>query len=370
MKSPRWRRIVTGLAALLVGLLALEGLSSIALFVRDTPRRIREPLAERLHTEHDPELGWRHRASTAFSDLYGPGRSLSINAQGLRSTREYGPRGVGEPRRALCVGDSFTLGYGVDDEHTWPAHFERELEGWEALNMGQGGYGLDQAWLWYRRDGAALEHELVLFAFIADDFRRVRTPTFLGYAKPLVRWRDERLELTRVPVPSDDYERPFLTQNLPLLAELRCVALGLRLLGRDGTPARADKLVVDESEAERVAAGIFADLAARTRAAGRELALVALPSLDPRDWNRLAAWPEGLRRAWERAAADGTPLILLDDAFAALDPQARRELFLLDSELTAPGAKGHYSPRGNAFVAAAIAAACARLGLLDPRSPR
>ncbi len=370
MKRPRWRAIANSIAALLIGLVALEGLSSFTLFVRDAPRRLQAPAVERLHTEHDPELGWRHVPRSEHPDLYGPGRSLTVNAQGLRALREYGPRVGGAPRRVLCLGDSFTLGYGVDDLQSWPAFLERELSGWEALNMGQGGYGIDQAWLWYRRDAGAIEHDLVLFAFIADDFRRMRSATFLGYHKPLLRRRGEQVEITHVPVPAADYEHPFLTQNLAVLAELRCVALGLRLLGREEAAARVDRLVVGELEAERVVAGVFADLLERTRAAGRKFALVALPSLDPRDHTRLAAWPDGLRHACAQAEAEGAVLIDLHEAMDALGPDAWRAMFLLDTELEAPGARGHYSPRGNAFVARAIALACAELRLLEPASER
>ncbi len=362
--APRWRRVLTAFAAVAVGLLVLEGVSSVVLFLRDAPRRVQAPISERLHSEHDPDLGWRHRPGLSHRDMYGPGRTLTINAQGLRAQREYGPRASGAPRRVVCVGDSFTLGYGVDDAQTWPAQLERALSGWEALNMGQGGYGIDQAWLWYRRDSAAIEHELVLFAFIADDFRRMRTATFLGYSKPLLRWRDGALELTRVPVPSAAYQRPFLTQNLPLLSELRSVALALRLAGRNATLARVDQLLLDELEAERVAAAIFAEFARAAKSSGRRAALVALPSLDPRDPNRLASMPPALLRACESAETSGLEWIDLHGAFEALDAQTRRELFLLDAEFADLGARGHYSPRGNEFVAARLAAELDQAGLL------
>ena len=39
----------------------------------------------------------------------------------------------------------------------------------ESVNMRQGGYGLDQAYLWYQRDGTRLAHDVHIFAFIFDD---------------------------------------------------------------------------------------------------------------------------------------------------------------------------------------------------------
>jgi hypothetical protein len=50
--------------------------------------------------------------------------------------------------------------------------------------MGQGGYGVDQAYLWYKRDGTKIEHNIQLFAFIESDFDRMRSAAFLGYSKP------------------------------------------------------------------------------------------------------------------------------------------------------------------------------------------
>ncbi|MGH2570030.1 MAG: hypothetical protein ACRDGR_02310 [bacterium] len=131
-------------AAVILGLLLIEGASRVALFAIDR----RGELTERKHTTYDDELGWVNVPSTTVKDLYGPGRSLTINAQAFRGKREYEktpPPGV---TRLLCSGDSFTLGWGVDDDDTWCARLERENPELEVVNMGQGGYGIDQAYLW------------------------------------------------------------------------------------------------------------------------------------------------------------------------------------------------------------------------------
>ena len=56
----------------------------------------------------------------------------------------------------------------------------------ETLNMGQGGYGVDQAYLWYKRDAAKFEHQVHLLAFITDDFVRMQSDRFRGYGKPVI----------------------------------------------------------------------------------------------------------------------------------------------------------------------------------------
>ena len=45
--------------------------------------------------------------------------------------------------RIICSGDSFTLGFGVDNEHTWPQQLAARNANLETVNMGQGGYGAD-----------------------------------------------------------------------------------------------------------------------------------------------------------------------------------------------------------------------------------
>ena len=56
----------------------------------------------------------------------------------------------------------------------------------EPVNLGQGGYGADQAYLRYLRDTKTLDHQVQLFAFIDDDFKRMQSSTFLGIDKPVL----------------------------------------------------------------------------------------------------------------------------------------------------------------------------------------
>ena len=67
--------------------------------------------------------------------------------------------------KKISSGDSFTLGYGVNNEETWPTAFSKLDERFETINMGQGGYGVDQSYLWYKRDGLEFDHQIHLFAF-------------------------------------------------------------------------------------------------------------------------------------------------------------------------------------------------------------
>lgn len=140
--------------------------------------------AERLNTEYDPDLGWISKKSFAAQDMYGPGVALHTNARGFRGQDAVADSVATGKRRVVCSGDSFTLGHGVADEETWCSVLGSDAL--ETVNMGQLGYGIDQAYLWYMRDARTLDHHVHLLAFVTDDFRRMALDRFLGYAKPLL----------------------------------------------------------------------------------------------------------------------------------------------------------------------------------------
>ena len=127
-------------------------------------------------TVFDPRLGYR----------MAPGRDeagVRTNAAGLRADREFEPTPESGVRRVLLVGDSYTWGWSVANEETWAACLERSLPGWEVLNLGVPGYGVDQAVLAYEEIGAAYAPDVVVLGFFVRDFFRNEVG-FRGYAKP------------------------------------------------------------------------------------------------------------------------------------------------------------------------------------------
>src|SRR5574340_918348 len=164
-------------------LVAVEGLTSMFLLVYDV---VTTPLlAELNHTQYDPDLGWVNIPNLHVTNLYGPNTYLKTNEQGFRNDRAFD---IAVPKgkfRILCSGDSFTLGWGVDNDHAWCERLKSFNPRLETVNMGQGGYGVDQAYLWYKRDGSKFQHQIQLLAFITEDFLRMSFDTFWGYAKPL-----------------------------------------------------------------------------------------------------------------------------------------------------------------------------------------
>ena len=76
LKETLYKIAKIGLAnLLLIGLLfvVLEGVASLYFAYRDVQREIeKEPLlAERLHTEYDPLLGWINKPNVSIDHMYG-----------------------------------------------------------------------------------------------------------------------------------------------------------------------------------------------------------------------------------------------------------------------------------------------------------
>ncbi|HXV36746.1 MAG TPA: SGNH/GDSL hydrolase family protein [Myxococcota bacterium] len=116
----------------------------------------------------DPDLGWSHRANYT-----GPGGPT--NSAAIRANREYTrdvPSGI---TRVAAFGDSFTHSGPIPRiEDTWTYRLEQSRPNLEVLNFGVSGYGTDQAYLRYRRDGAPFHPNVVLIGLMTENmFRNV-----------------------------------------------------------------------------------------------------------------------------------------------------------------------------------------------------
>lgn len=75
----------------------------------------------------------------------------------------------------VCLGNSFTHGDEVTFEETWPYQLE-QLTGMKTLNLGVGGYGIDQAYLRYKQEGP--KAKLVILGMVAGDLDRATTQIY------------------------------------------------------------------------------------------------------------------------------------------------------------------------------------------------
>ena len=317
----------------------------------------------------DSELGWLYRA-----DFSGDRDRTTI--QGVRGSRVYGTA-PGDPLRVASFGDSFVYGTEVADDETWGHVVERVSPGIELLNYGVGGFGMDQAYLRYLREGAELSPDMVLFGFTPVNLGRLINVyrRFVSASEiPLVKPRFTALEgggLSRIPVPLPDtlglrqlqhdvallrrlgendwWYRPEVWAN-PLhdmSATLRLMAgLWMRFDRRYVDPDRPvsgrNGLFRPESEAFRIQTALIDSVVVRVRNEGTIPFILLLPDrgvLQARISGLPASWDpliEALGRA-DVPHLDGTEAFLrIPDGAAALPSWF--------------AAGGHYSAEGNRLV--------------------
>jgi lysophospholipase L1-like esterase len=114
------------------------------------------------------EPGAHYRHASADVDV-----EFRINGQGLRADRDYPyakPPGV---RRIVSLGDSYTVGYEVENEETFSQVLERELaaRGFavEVLNAGVSGYSTAEQLLYLERELLRYDPDVVLVTFYGND---------------------------------------------------------------------------------------------------------------------------------------------------------------------------------------------------------
>jgi lysophospholipase L1-like esterase len=283
-------------------------------------------------------------------------------------------------------GDSFVYGTEVADADAWASRIEATYPDLEVLNYGVGGYGLDQALLRYRLEGAALQPDVVLVGFIVDDIRRVVNvyqrfaSTSSGiFTKPRFRLDEEgHLELLPSPIHTLEDWRPILDDPAtvvawgkddqwyePLVYEnplydfsalVRIATSGwIRLRHRYIDP---DRLFLGETlnpsaEAFLLQMAIFRAFVSEVRANGAEPIIVFFPSR-----RELEAERDRRSQAYvpmtDQLRHEHIDYWDAKDAFAPLLASDRM------NEWFEPG--GHYSPAGNRIVAEWLAPKLLALG--------
>ena len=169
----------------------------------------------------DPLLGWTVGSSRESQDgVY------KSSTEGLRSMNR-GESLVSKQfaHRVALFGDSFTFALEVPFEQSWSHHLALNLPaGTQVLNFGVDGYGVDQAYLRFKRDAAQWAPRVSVLAFIQDDlYRCVGVYPFLRgwdypFSKPRFVLDGANLELLNIPnIPSDKIFASGSIWELPLL---------------------------------------------------------------------------------------------------------------------------------------------------------
>jgi lysophospholipase L1-like esterase len=102
----------------------------------------------------DPDLLWALKPGQRSLTHFGH-KPVLVNSQGMRGG-EFSPQKPPGKIRIINFGDSYTYGYGVGQDDTYPVLLGQLLErsfpnGYEVLNAGVNGYGMYQELMYLRR---------------------------------------------------------------------------------------------------------------------------------------------------------------------------------------------------------------------------
>jgi len=330
------KRVLFALLATAIGILLLEGLLSFLWMAPDYAQSRASAaravtLREDFHAQHDPDLGWSHIPGKHVEDIYGPGRSITINRDGFRGPVDYVGQKPQDRFRVVCLGDSFTLGYGVDDPATYPAQLERFNPGVQAVNMGQGAYSVGQCYLWFQRDGGRLEADALVAMFILDDIWRMTQGRMAnGAAMPRFELAAGRLHVGGQPLPEKIAAGEPLDDGGGLLGFLFERSALFRTVGLAVRPVRAAHDTPDYEQQLRVATVIIGELYRDASEKNVPMVLVLMPELiELQDPARREQYQRVAGGILEIARAGGIPAFdLFPDLLAA---ENAAELFIDDA---------------------------------------
>lgn len=162
-----WARGAIAVLSLLVSLAVLE----VAVRVIDPLGVSYYEASKRYHLDKraDPDLVFRHAPSwqTRYGEV-----PVTYNDRGLRDRPV--PDKADDEYRVLALGDSVTFGWGVPREEIFTARLEALLGARLArpvrvINGGVGGYNTVQEVAYFRRDGMALQPDLVILTYVEND---------------------------------------------------------------------------------------------------------------------------------------------------------------------------------------------------------
>jgi hypothetical protein len=319
---------------------------------------------------YDPDLGWNNRPRTCT-----PGGRYCANSFGLRADREY----VAEMRpglfRVSMFGDSFVAGFDADFPDSLAVQVEGMLKARgldaEVLNFGVGGFGFDQAYLYYNRDGSRFDTNVIVQGLQMENvgrdvtlWRIVAFPgTGIPFSKPRYILEDGKLELINSPtVPPEqvpdtlaNFHRWPLAKYEPSYtakyqhrwytpSKLISTLVDLWSQRKNAPQDQPDDLFAVNGEAMNITVPLLERYREEVRKSGKPFVLIYFPRSDVIDAilaGHPDPWQPHLDRLKGFTIVDPTPRLV---AHAKVHGSA--SLF-----------NGHYSPVGYRLVAEALAEA-------------
>ncbi len=327
--------ILFNLFIVIILFLIIEGLSS-SIFIARTAF-FKDLVAERQHTQYDEEIGWINLPNLSIKDMYG-GKSFITNSMSFRNDKDFSLSVPSNKVRVICSGDSFTMGHGVGNDDVWCKLLESIDNRIETVNLGQGGYGVDQAYLWYKRNSFKLEHDIHIFAFITGDFKRMASDIFTGYGKPLLVLRDNVLINVNRPVPKRSYLIPGLPAVQEAFSQFSSIRIAKHIFSPKDPSLDPEKKKQQLNRTQAVVIKIIEDLKKINKAKNSIIVFVHLPIMDDYMKKGSEKWRHFLHT--EAVKHDFIYIDLIDE-LRKYPPQEVETLYHW----------WHYSEKGNSYIA-------------------
>lgn len=161
--------------------------------------------------KYDKLRGWALNPFVRRTAADGQTMIHPVNSLGMRDPSEYGDQAGAGIHRIAIFGDSFTYGFEVTREQSYPYLLQQLGHRLEVLNFGVPGYGTDQAYLSYRKLRAERPHfaiDTVIVGFTIENIYRninILRPAYsmtsgLPFTKPrYIIADDDSLKLANIP---------------------------------------------------------------------------------------------------------------------------------------------------------------------------
>jgi hypothetical protein len=219
---------------------------------------------------------------------------IQINSKGLRD-REYDYRKGEHTKRILCLGDSFTFGYGVSPEEAFPKVLERLLNtdrarhtGWEVINAGVCGSGTAHQLRYFVREGYKYSPDIVLLCICgANDFNdntmsglyRLEADSLVSYDARFTFPVGLRHVMQHLP----GYRTLFARSHLITFIKRK---IGTYAYGRGaGRPRTPAEVAAARQRAIELTKRLLIALDDSCRAVGADLVVVSIPQSDGSDYS-------------------------------------------------------------------------------------
>jgi len=134
----------------------------------------------------DADLGWTVKPNGIEgrpSDGVYNDRLYQANSDGIRSSHEYQRNPSSDVVRVAVFGDSFSHADDVSNDAAWTAVWEQSNSNLEVLNFGVPGFGTDQAYLRYQKEGKEFSPDITVLGIMSENLMR-NVNTFVPFYRP------------------------------------------------------------------------------------------------------------------------------------------------------------------------------------------